>query len=233
MKKFVLIASTLLFTLCSTPTKKSMSVSGKVDGLRKGTLYLQKMVDTLLVTVDSVAISGDQAFRLGDDIESPEFYFLSLDKKDGDSLTDKILFFGSEGEIKINTLLRTFSSSAKVEGSPEHNLWKEYESMMRKFYNKRLENFNAFNDKSSGLSSQELYETLEQKNASLEKRRNLFALNFAMNNSDKAVSAYIGTYEIPNVAPLFLDSLYNNLTAEVKVSKYGLAFKQQLDSLSR
>ena len=101
-----------------------MRISGKVDGLRKGTLYLQKMVDTILVSVDSVTIKGDDSFQLGDNIDTPEFYFLSLDKDDGDSLTDKILFFGETGEIKINTLLRTFGSSAKVEGSENQILWR-------------------------------------------------------------------------------------------------------------
>ena len=59
-------------------------------------------------------------------IKSPEFYFLSLDKDDGDSLTEKILFFGEAGEIKINTLLRTFASSAKIEGSENQLFGNEY-----------------------------------------------------------------------------------------------------------
>ena len=79
-------------------------------------LYLQKMQDTLLISVDSLEIKGDDNFTLGDDIESPEFYFLSLDKDDGDSLTDKILFFGEAGEIKINTLLRTLGVALKSKG---------------------------------------------------------------------------------------------------------------------
>ena len=97
MKKIAFLSLGLLVTFCSTPAKKSMAVSGKVDGLRKGTLYLQKMEDTLLVTVDSIEIKGDDNFSLGDDLQSPEFYFLSLAKDDGDSLTDKILFFGELG----------------------------------------------------------------------------------------------------------------------------------------
>ncbi len=48
MKKLVILALVLTATFCSSPVKKNMMVNGKIDGLRKGTLYLQKMEDTLL-----------------------------------------------------------------------------------------------------------------------------------------------------------------------------------------
>ena len=233
MKKIFVISLALLASFCSSPSQKNMRISGKIDGLRKGTLYLQKMVDTALVSVDSVEIKGDDSFQMGDDIVSPEFYFLSLDKDDGDSLTDKILFFGEAGDIKINTLLRTFSSSAKVEGSENQILWEEYQSIMRKFNRQNLENFEKFTENQEELSTEERAERLEKANENLLKRKYLFALNFAMNNADKEVAAYIGSYEVSDVIPVFLDSLYNKLSPEVQASKYGKVFKQQLDSLAR
>ena len=82
-----------------------MVVKGKVEGLRKGKLFLQKMEDTLLINVDSVQISGTPKFEFKTDIETAEIFYLYLDKEDGDSLNDRILFFGEEGLIEINTLL--------------------------------------------------------------------------------------------------------------------------------
>ena len=210
-----------------------MTVVGKIDGLRKGTLYLQKLEDTLLVTVDSIEIKGDDGFVLSDDVKSPEFYFLSMAKDDGDSLTEKILFFGEKGEIKINTLLRTFESSAKIEGSENQLLWNEYQSIMRKFNKQNLDSLEKFIGKDSDLSLLERSQKLEEANRKTMKREFLYALNFAMNNTDKELAAYIGAYEVSNVAPIFLDSLYKKLTPQVKASKYGLAFKQQIDSLVR
>ncbi len=43
---------TILFS-CSNKTKGDMTVQGTITGLQKGTLYLQKMQDTLLISVDS------------------------------------------------------------------------------------------------------------------------------------------------------------------------------------
>jgi len=186
-----------------------------------------------LVTVDSIEIKGDDGFVLSDDVKSPEFYFLSMAKDDGDSLTEKILFFGEKGEIKINTLLRTFESSAKIEGSENQLLWNEYQSIMRKFNKQNLDSLEKFIGKDSDLSLLERSQKLEEANRKTMKRKFLYALNFAMNNADKELAAYIGAYEVSNVAPIFLDSLYKKLTPQVKASKYGLAFKQQIDSLVR
>ena len=78
MKKIALLCLGLLFTFCSSPTKKSMTVVGKIDGLRKGTLYLQKLEDTLLVTVDSIEIKGDDGFVLSDDVDVYFFRFFAF-----------------------------------------------------------------------------------------------------------------------------------------------------------
>lgn len=233
MKKITFFLFSLFLIHCSTPAKKSMTVSGSVEGLRKGTLYLQKLEDTLLVTVDSILINGQETFTLGDDIKSPEFYFLALNKNSNDSLTEKILFFGDRGEIKINTLLRTFTGSAKIEGSKNQQLWSNYQSIIRKFDDQNLENLQEYINEDSDLSTEERLQAFDNASQKLEKRKSIYALNFAMNNPNNEVAAYIGAYEIQNVSALFRDSLYNKLSTKVKDSKYGLFFKQQLDSLDR
>ena len=107
------------------PEENTMILSGTVKGLRKGTLYLQKIQDSLMVNVDSVEVNGNPDFKFKTEIESPEIYYLYLNKEDGDSLNDRILFFAEKGEITINTLLKTFESSAKVTGSKNQELLQE------------------------------------------------------------------------------------------------------------
>ncbi len=227
MKKFSILSLAILCTFCSTPVKKSMLVSGKVEGLRKGKLYLQKMEDSLIISIDSITINGQDSFQLGDNINSPEFYLLGLSVDD--SIYEKIAFFGEKGEIKINTLLRTFGSSAKIEGSKNQDLWDEYQSIMRKFNNQNLDNYKNYVNDQDSLSVEQRNKRLEKDNQKLLKRKYLYALNFAMNNSDKEIAAYIGTYEVNDAVPLLLDSLYNKLSPEVKSSKYGQMLMEQLN----
>ena len=121
-----------------------MLLTGKVEGLRKGTLFLQKIQDSILVNIDSVVIEGRPEFQFRTEIESPEIYYLYLNKEDGDSLNDRILFFAEKGEITINTLLKTFESSAKVMGSENQKLLQEYRKLARNFDDKNLEYIKAY-----------------------------------------------------------------------------------------
>ncbi|WP_370104751.1 DUF4369 domain-containing protein, partial [Winogradskyella sp.] len=76
--------------------------------MRKGTLFLQKIKDTNIINIDSVIINGKPYFEFNTPIETAEIFYLYLDKEDGDSLNDRILFFGEKNTIQINTLLNTF-----------------------------------------------------------------------------------------------------------------------------
>ncbi|MFT7331089.1 MAG: hypothetical protein ACI848_001165, partial [Roseivirga sp.] len=72
MNKNILIALLLSVTLFSCTSKKGdMIVEGTIIGLQKGTLYLQKMQDTLLVSIDSVRLVGENTFTLVDQNTEP------------------------------------------------------------------------------------------------------------------------------------------------------------------
>ena len=98
---FVAILSLFVVVGCegnSKPMGNTMLVNGTVEGLRKGTLYLQKIKDSLIINVDSIVVNGSPDFKFKTEIESPEVYYLYLKKEDGDSLNDRILFFAEKGE---------------------------------------------------------------------------------------------------------------------------------------
>ena len=59
MKYFLSLAITFLSIVSCSKNDKLMHLTGNVDGLKKGTLLLQKIEDTLLVSVDSVLVNGD------------------------------------------------------------------------------------------------------------------------------------------------------------------------------
>src|SRR5690554_6014122 len=107
MKKIAAFAFIIVLTLaCSSPKKEgNMLVNGQIKGLKKGTLYLQKMQDTVLVSVDSVALVGKDMFTLSDNVTSPEMYYLTFD---GNTTNKYILFFGEKGTITINDNIDKF-----------------------------------------------------------------------------------------------------------------------------
>ena len=54
--------STVLIMGCNS-SKDNMSVFGNVDGLMKGTLFLQAQKDSIVVNLDSIYLKGDGNFK--------------------------------------------------------------------------------------------------------------------------------------------------------------------------
>jgi hypothetical protein len=56
----------------------------------------------------------------------------------------------------------------------------------------------------------------------------LFALNFALNNSNSYVAPYIALTEVADANIKYLDSIYSSLSQEVASSKYGEELRELL-----
>ncbi|WP_372745713.1 DUF4369 domain-containing protein [Lutibacter sp.] len=217
MKK--LISCIILISVLAACTKDktgNMLVKVSVDGLKKGTVYLQKMKDTVLVSVDSVEINGDGIFVLSDEIETPEVYIVSLDK----IASEKITFFGEKGEITINSRVEKFATSAKITGSKNQEKLEEYKAMSKKFTGKQLdllkEKFEAHQKNDTALIAKILKDE-----KSLLKRKYYYTTNFAVVNADFETAPYLALTELYNANIKLLDTVNNSLTEKVKLSKYG------------
>ena len=198
-----------------------MVVKGEIEGLRKGTLYLQKIKDSVLIDIDSLTIEGVPRFEFKQEIITPEVYFLYLNKEDNDSLNDRILFFGEKGEIVINTLLNTFESSAKVTGSENQVLLQEYRSISRKFDEQNLNYIKGYLSAIKTKLDDAEIDSIQNGMDNLLNRRYLYALNFASNNGDNVIAPYIALTEVYDANIKLLDTVASKLSEEVKDSKYG------------
>ena len=219
MKKTSLI-SIALFIICCNSDQNQMIVSGKVDGLRKGTIYLQKELDSTIVSLDSVKINGNSDFKLSTVIDEPDIYYLYLNKDDGDSLNDIITFFGNKGEININTTLSTFDSGYEISGSKNSELLREYFSIIRKYNLQNLDLLEIFYNAQIN-NNQKTIDSVNEKLENLIKRKYLYSLNFSITNSANEISPYIVVSQIPDVNIDLLRKVYDTLPEDIKVSKYG------------
>ena len=219
MKKTSLI-SIALFIICCNSDQNQMIVSGKVNGLRKGIIYLQKELDSTIVSLDSVKINGNSDFKLSTVIDEPDIYYLYLNKDDGDSLNDIITFFGNKGEININTRLSTFDSGYEISGSKNSELLREYFSIIRKYNLQNLDLLEIFYNAQIN-NNQKTIDSVNEKLENLIKRKYLYSLNFSITNSANEISPYIVVSQIPDVNIDLLRKVYDTLPEDIKVSKYG------------
>ena len=197
-----------------------MIVSGNIDGLKKGTIYLQKQQDSIIVSIDSILLEGNSNFKLETEINEPDIYYLYLDKNDGDSLNDIITFFGNNGEINIKTSLKNFDSSYEISGSKNTELLQEYFSIIRKFNLQNLDLLEIFY-KAQIENNQAKIDSVNTQIENLIKRRYLYTLNFATNNSEFEISPYLAVSQIADANQEFLLKLYDTLPEKIKNSKYG------------
>ena len=177
-----------------------------------------------MANVDSVLVDGSPDFKFKTEIESPEIYYLYLNKEDGDSLNDRILFFAEKGEISINTLLKTFESSAKVTGSENQELLQEYRKLARQFDGKNLEYIQAYFELAKEDNNSKALDSIKEAMDNLLKRRYLYALNFASTHGDNVIAPFIALTEVYDANIVFLDTVASKLTDKVKDSKYGKEF---------
>ena len=197
-----------------------MIVSGNIDGLKKGTIYLQKQQDSIIVSIDSILLEGNSNFKLETEINEPDIYYLYLDKNDGDSLNDIITFFGNNGDINIQTSLKNFDSSYEISGSKNTELLQEYFSIIRKFNLQNLDLLEIFY-KSQIENNQAKIDSVNTQIENLIKRKYLYTLNFATNNSEFEISPYLAVSQIADANQEFLLKLYDTLPEKIKNSKYG------------
>ena len=224
MKKNLLIMIILAIISCST-NENNMTISGNVDGLMKGTLYLQYEKDSTIVNLDSIYLKGKSEYKLKTNITEPDLYYLYLDKEDGDTLNDIIMFFGENGEIEINSRLSTFDSSYEIIGSKNSDLLIEYNSIMRQYNFQNLDLLEIFY-KAQINSNQKRIDSVNIELENLIRKKYLYSLNFSITNAENEVSPYIAVSQIPDANVNLLRKLYDTLPNKIKNSKYGKVLKK-------
>ncbi|MDX1829932.1 MAG: DUF4369 domain-containing protein [Lutibacter sp.] len=229
MKK--LIGSLLIISIlisCNGKKNGNMVVHGTIDGLKKGTVYLEKLKDTTLVSVDSVSLNGTNTFTLTDNVESPEVYNLTLSEKPDETIS----FFGEKGEIIINTKLSKFAVGAKIKGSKNQELLDEHKAMLKKFNDKQLDLIKEKFDAQKNNDS-ELLAKIEKEENDLVKRKYLYTTNFAIQHGKFEVAPYIALTDLYYANVKLLDTVNKSLSKKVKKSKYGLELKKFIKNIKK
>ncbi|HLT52338.1 MAG TPA: DUF4369 domain-containing protein [Flavobacteriaceae bacterium] len=223
MRYFAIV---LLALACACSKSENFTLEGHVKGLKKGTIYLQKIADSTFVTLDSTVVGGDSNFILNCHLEEPEVLFVKLDKNSQEDVT--IRFFASEGVTTLNTTLKNFAYDAEITGSEQQKLFKEYSTMISKFNNKNLElieqNLQA-KMKNDSITADSIALAFER----YYKSRYKYCLNFAATHGESEVAPYIALADMPDATTKVLDTIYKSLASDIKTSKYGKILKEEID----
>ncbi|MBP4140080.1 DUF4369 domain-containing protein [Flavobacterium geliluteum] len=220
-KSIIAFAAIALFASCDKKeSTDSLHLTGNIKGLKNGTLYIQHIVDTSLVAIDSIKIDGNSSFERDIKLASPEMLYLFLDRGVTNSLDNNILFFAEPGNVHIETNLDNFIFGAKITGSKNQELYDEYKKINSRFNDENLALVEA-RFKAIKRQDQKAVDSIDAKNDSNIKRKYLFATNFAINNKDHEIAPYIALAEIYDINIKFLDTIQKSMTPKVAQSLYG------------
>ncbi|MFN3968513.1 DUF4369 domain-containing protein [Flavobacterium sp.] len=225
-KTFLALVSLFVLVSCSEQkSTKNFVLNGNIKGLKNGTLYIQRIKDTLLVPIDTIKIDGDSHFVSEFDLQSPEMLYLFLDRGVTNSVDNNIMFFAEKGTMNLETSLDFFTSDVKITGSKNQELYDDYRKVMSRYINQDLDlvekKFKAF--KAGKLSE---VSAMEEQQKGILKRKYLFTTNFAVNNAKYEVAPYVALAEIYDINLKYLDTIQKSLTPQVAKSLYGKKLNQ-------
>lgn len=217
--KLVVLASVFLLIACAKE-EKNTTITGNIAGLKKGVLYLEKVDDSLMITIDSLVMSGQADFAFSLQLESPEVLYLFLRKTEGIAVQDGIAFFAEPGIVDIKTTLNDFEENAQITGSINQDKLMEYQKLMQRYNDRSLDLF-AENIQLNKEEDNDKKIELNQKYESLLRSKYMATVNFAINHKEFEMAPYLALTEIYDVNVKFLDTIYQTLSPNVQQSKYG------------
>lgn len=224
MFKNIIVLLLVLF-LASCNNSDNFYLTGTISGLKKGTLYLQRVDDTTLVNLDSLVVDGNPEFSFQTHLDEPQVLYLNLEKRDASDYDDRILFFAEPGEMTLTTSLKNFERQAAITGSKNQLKLEEYNEMIMKFNDQNLDLIKKSFEAQEQEKAEDSLEFYDKKMQSLVKRRYLYTVNFALNNKDLEIAPYLAVSEIFDANVKYLDTIYNSLEKDIRKSKYGKTLK--------
>jgi hypothetical protein len=222
MRKFLIgLLSIVVLASCSEKkSTKNFVLTGNIKGLKKGTLYIQRIKDTLLLPIDTIKINGDSHFTSEFDLQSPEMLYLFLDRGITNSVDNNISFFAEKGAMNIETSLDFFTADAKITGSKNQELYDEYRKVVSRYVDQDLtliqKKFNAYKAQNADEVNK-----IEEEQKGILKRKYLYTTNFAVNHADYEVSPYVTLAEIYDINLKYLDTIQKSMTPKIAKSLYG------------
>ena len=234
MKKISIafVTLTLVFACSEKKLENNLHLTGNIKGLKKGTLYVQRVTNNKLVALDTIAIDGSSNFETNIELKSPEMLYLFLDRGVSNSLDNNLLFFAEPGNVNIDTDLENYIADAKVTGSKNQDLYYEFKKVDNRFQDEEL---SLIEKKFKALKSnneKEIASITAQQESNI-KRKYLYATNFIINNKEYEVAPYLALSEIYDINIKYLDTIQKSLTPKVSKSLYGKKLTEYIASIKK
>ena len=194
--------------------QKNFELSGNIDGLNNGKVYL---LESNSIILDSSEINNSSSFILKCYIEEPQILTLRLDG----FVINEIEFFAETGEMALSTTSKRFQFDAKFSGSKHQLNLDEFNSFLVKYEEEDLELLEK-QIKESMKTNQKNIDSISILRDKIKKKKILFIINYIKNKKEEIVSPYLALKYNKDIHEDYLLKIYNSYSKEISNSKYGI-----------
>lgn len=225
MNKFLIIGFIALLAACKPAVEKSFTLTGQIEGLEEGYVYLFDRVHGLYQVIDSAQVV-DGSFTLTGSLDFPEFLYLEHFK----GVTPRIAFFLENSEMNIAFAAEN-AREFTLTGSASHNLLQEFNMMvagldanMRTIQQQVLE--------AEVLENTELVKELNTRFAEAEVQKKEMISAFVDQHRNSPVGIYVAMRNLAHeMDGEQLNALVNSFDPALKDSRYYVSLRQRADKL--
>ena len=163
--------------------QKNFELSGKIDGLNNGKIYL---LESNSIILDSAKIDNSSTFTLKCYIQESQILTLRLD----DSNLNEIKFFAETGGMELKTSSKRFQFDAKFSGSKQQLNLDYLNSFLVKYEEEDLELLERQIEESM-KNNQKNIDSISILRDKIEKKKILFIINYIKNKKEEIISPYL------------------------------------------
>jgi hypothetical protein len=194
--------------------QKNFELSGKIDGLNNGKIYL---LESNSIILDSAKIDNSSTFTLKCYIQESQILTLRLD----DSNLNEIKFFAETGGMELKTSSKRFQFDAKFSGSKQQLNLDYLNSFLVKYEEEDLELLERQIEESM-KNNQKNIDSISILRDKIEKKKILFIINYIKNKKEEIISPYLALKYNKDINKDYLLKIYNSYSKEISNSKYGI-----------
>lgn len=222
MKKVLsLLFAIIIMASCKHTNSNKFSISGSIDGIKDGTLFLKRLQDSVLIDVDSALFNGNSDYTLTTDINQTEIMYLHLDVKDGSEFNDRLLFFAEDTTMTFNSSLNKFEEDAVITGSKNQAIYAIYKAnsdKLNKVYTDIVKRSMSLTEETRTVVIIDSINTAYDKYL---RKKVLYAINYAQLYKDKEVAPYILITDAIDANSILLDSVFKKMPKKIQTTVYG------------
>jgi peroxiredoxin len=180
---FIALFALVTIASCTKAPKNEYTITGSVDSVFNGMAYLQKRLETPLITIDSSLITNGK-FSFKGTIDYPEVYYITIP-----ATRSSVPFFIEPSGITVNINIKDINKT-KIIGSKIQTEYDRYLDQLDQYNTKIRENYQLYN------AAMELkdpvkahyYDSLTN---AIDHEREQFSKKYALENSKSWISPYI------------------------------------------